>query len=64
MQRKSDGQLGRPSRTRGEVDRHGSASWYKAMPKSRAVRRESEWGIVPLMAETTELSRREGSTLR
>ena len=42
----------------------GSEPWYKATPKSRAVRRDSEWGIVPLMAETTELSRRKGPTLR
>jgi len=34
----------------------GSLPWYKATPKSRAVRKESERGIVPMIAKTTELS--------
>jgi hypothetical protein len=38
-----------------EVDSPGSRPWYKATPKSRAVRRQSERGIVPKIAETTEL---------
>jgi hypothetical protein len=37
-----------------EVESRGSWSWYKATPKSRAARRESERGIVPATAGTTE----------
>jgi hypothetical protein len=46
---------GGPPAPAGEVDSRGSMSWYKATPKSRAARRESEWVIVPAIAETTEL---------
>jgi len=46
------------------VDGHGSRSWYKRTAKSRAARRESERGTVPLTAETTELGPREGPALR
>ena len=38
-----------------EVDSPGSMPWYKATPKSRAVRRQSERGTVPRIAETTQL---------
>ena len=48
----------------GEVDSRGSELWYKATPKSRAVRRDSERGIVLLTTETTELGAREGPVLR
>jgi hypothetical protein len=54
-QRRPGVQLGRPSRTRGQVEGRGSMPWYKATPKAGAVRRESERGIVPVIAETTEL---------
>lgn len=37
------------------VERPGSMPWYKATPKSGAVRRESERAIVPKIVETTEL---------
>jgi len=55
MPRRLVGQLGRPSRSRWLVDSHGSMPWYKAIPKSRALRRESERGILPGIAETTQL---------
>jgi hypothetical protein len=48
------GQLGRPSRTRRRVDRRGSSSRYKAIPKAGAVRRESERVIVPMIVGTAE----------
>jgi hypothetical protein len=52
---------GDPPAPVGEVDRHGSRPWYKATPKSRAVRRESERAIFVLMtAETTQLGRGKG----
>jgi hypothetical protein len=37
-----------------EVESAGSWSWYKATPKSRTARRESERGIVPVTTGTTE----------
>lgn len=46
---------GGPPAPAGEVDSRGSLSWYKAHPKSRAVQRESERVIVPMIVETTEL---------
>ena len=55
---------GDPPAPVGEIDRRGSEPWYKASPKSGAVRRESEWGVVPLTAETTQLGPRKGPTLR
>jgi hypothetical protein len=49
-------QLGRPSRTRDEVNSRGSSARYKAeRPKSEPVRRESERDIVPTTVETTQL---------
>src|SRR6266542_3222629 len=55
---------GDPPAPAGEIDRRGSEPWYKAPPKSGAVRRESEWGVVPLTVETTQLGPRKGPTLR
>ena len=46
---------GGPPAPDGEVGRRGSKPWYKATPKARAVRRESERGIVPRTVETTQL---------
>jgi hypothetical protein len=46
MQRRLIGELGRPSRTRDRGRWKRSMSWYKATPKSRAVRRESERVVV------------------
>jgi hypothetical protein len=54
MQGRLVGQLGRPSRTRGEIDSRGSMTRYKATPKAGSVRRESERGIVPRIAGTTQ----------
>ena len=55
---------GDPPAPVGDVDSHGSEPWYKAPPKSGAVRRESEWSVVPLTVETTQLGLRKGPTLR
>jgi hypothetical protein len=63
----SEGRLvnwGDPPAPDGEIDRCGSEPRYKATPKSGAARRESEWGVVPVTAETTQLDLREGPTLR
>jgi len=46
---------GEPPAPEVEVDSPGSMPWYKATPKSRAVRRQSERDIVPRIAETTQL---------
>jgi hypothetical protein len=46
---------GDPTAPVGQVESPGSWPWYKANPKSRAVRRESERGVVPRIAETTQL---------
>ena len=46
---------GDPPAPVGVVDHRGSKPVYKATPKSRAVQRESERDIVPMIAETTEL---------
>jgi hypothetical protein len=46
---------GDPPAPVGEVESYGSLPWYKATPKSRAARRESERVTVPRIAETTEL---------
>ena len=54
MQRRLIGQLGRPSRTRRCVDHRGSMPRYKATPKVGAVRRESDWVVVPMIAGITE----------
>ena len=52
---------GDPPAPVGDVDRGGSRPWYKATPKARAVRRESERAIaVPMTAETTQLGRGKG----
>jgi len=40
------GNWGDPTAPVVEVDSHGSMPWYKATPKSRVVRRESERAIV------------------
>ncbi len=47
-----------------DVDRRGSRSWYKATPKSRAVRRESERVVVLMTPKTTQLGARKGPALR
>jgi len=46
-----------------EVDSRGSRPWYKATPKSRVVRRESE-RVVLMTPKTTQLGAREGPALR
>jgi hypothetical protein len=46
---------GDPHAPGGVVDHRGSLPVYKATPKSRAVRRESERVVVPMIAETTQL---------
>jgi len=46
---------GGPPAPGGEVDRAGSRPWYKATPKSRPVRRESERVVLPMIVETTQL---------
>jgi len=63
----SEGRLvnwGDPPAPDGEIARRGSEPRYKAVPKSGAARRESEWGVVLSTAETTQLGLREGPTLR
>lgn len=55
MSRRPGGELGRPYRVRGDVEKPRSASSYKATPKVRAARRESDGGVVPTIGETTEL---------
>jgi hypothetical protein len=42
MQQRPIGQLGDPPAPVSPVDDRGSTPWYKATPKARAVRRESE----------------------
>jgi hypothetical protein len=64
MQRRLVGELGRPSRTRDRGRWKRSMSWYKATPKSRAVRRESERVVVLKTPETTQLGARKGPALR
>jgi hypothetical protein len=64
MQGRLVGQLGRPSRTRGEIDSRGSMTRYKATPKAGSVRRESERDIVPMIAADNITRRREGPVLR
>jgi hypothetical protein len=64
MQRRLIGELGRPSRTRNRSRSERSMSWYKATPKSRAVRRESERVVVLMTPETTQLRARKGPALR
>jgi hypothetical protein len=64
MQRRLIGELGRPSRTRDRGRWKRSMSWYKATPKSRAVRRESERVVVLRTSETTQLGARKGPALR
>ena len=46
---------GEPPAPVGVVDHRGSEPVYKATPKSRAVRRQSERVVVPVIVETTEL---------
>jgi len=54
---------GDPPAPVGEIDSPGSLPWYKATPKSRAVRRESERVVLLMTVETTQLDAREGPVL-
>ena len=46
---------GDPTAPVGASNSRGSLPWYKAKPKSRAVQRESERVVVPMIVETTQL---------